>query len=107
MAANLESFDRIVNSLSDIDGGWWPFLKLRPPKNEPVTLQRLALMSLAFGGSFGVVFTAYYAWRGILPLLVLLALPPVFIVFFFIFWGLLCRPSWNRRARRLSSQPTS
>ena len=35
--------EKLFNSLTDINYGWWPFLKLRPQKNEIMTNKLLVI----------------------------------------------------------------
>jgi hypothetical protein len=94
--------DDFINRLNDQDWGWWPFVRLRPPKHERITTGRLAVMSLVYGFVIGAVAIVLLARLGRAswsdsPRVVIASM-----LLFFGGWGAIFRPSWNRRAKRLA-----
>lgn len=94
-----------LNFLSDKDSGWFPFLFLRPEKNEKIGLKQLLKISFAFGGLAGLFFGAALAF-------VTVGTPgsKVFLVgvcilgwmaFIFALWGMVFASAWNIRAQSL------
>ncbi len=90
MQDNIEEF---MNWLTDMDGGWWPFLFLRPAKDVEMTTLHVAKMSLYYGMLFGIILT--FIFKNVWAI-------PFMIVFYFIGYRLTFAYYWNRRARRLT-----
>lgn len=97
----LDLIAQFHNWLSDKDFIWWPFSFLRPEPQELITLKTIGLMTLCFGGLASVMFTilaivnnafnptdAFYTFTAC-------------FVGFFMWFGLITKPLWNRRARSL------
>ncbi len=91
------------NWLSDKDFIWWPFSFLRPEKHELITLRLILTMTGCFGGLSAAFFT-------LLALVNSTLTGPYFFITlasslsgFFLWFSLITRPLWNRRARRLRS----
>ena len=45
-----------MNRLTDMDSGWWPFLQLRPAKNQEMNNKLLVTMAAYYGPFYGLVF---------------------------------------------------
>lgn len=99
----MRSLENFMNWLTDMNSGWWPFLCLRPEKNQQIDNRILLKISIYFGPFYGATLT----WLAIV--LKLANLPPYFIainallipVLFFPFYKFTFALFWNRRARRL------
>lgn len=96
----------IVNRLTDIDAGWWPFLRLRPPASQRMDNRCLLRMALHYGPLFGALVYAWYVVIGFLPWSLVWALVcvAVGIAFFFLASKFTFAVYWNRRAERLQRQ---
>lgn len=94
---------RAMNQLTDMDSGWWPFLRLRPPKTERLTTQRVALMSIAYGSFYASILALFFLWKGRLVVSRLPLLFGCFIVFFFLAYRFTFAIAWNMRAKRLAA----
>ena len=88
----LDSIEKFMNWLTDMDGGWWPFLFLRPDKSEDITTALVAKMSIYYGFPTGVILTILFRHWIVIPAMV---------VAFFVGYRLTFAIFWNRRARRL------
>lgn len=91
----------IHNRLLDIDFFWWPFSILKPLPHEMMTWDRVMKMSLAFGLLIWA-FVAVYSMMQMgfnLSFLILNFIGS--IVSFFLWFGLITKPLWNYRAKRL------
>ena len=91
------------NWLSDKDFIWWPFSFLRPEPKDPITFKLTLLMTACFGGLaftmftiFAIVNNAFYANSAISTFLLC-------FVGFFLWFNLITKPLWNRRAKELST----
>ena len=95
----------LLNAMTDMDWGWWPFLSLRPKQDELMTTKRVALMSVAFSAFYGPLLAAVISFgrgdslgRFLQMLLVLVVLmPPCF----FLTYRLIFAVAWNIRAKKL------
>ncbi|MFC7433403.1 hypothetical protein ACFQNJ_02640 [Hydrogenophaga bisanensis] len=95
----MESF---MNRLTDMDWGWWPFVSLRPAKNEEMTSARVAKMAVFFGGFYGVLlYLALVFPRHGFSYFDAVACILFFVVFFFVFYKFSFANFWNRRAKRM------
>jgi hypothetical protein len=92
------------NWASDTNFVWLPFLNLKLKPFEALSFGRLCIMAVCFGSYFNVVY-------GLKKILFSdgvtardLASSQVFFMFgFFVWFVLVTRPLWNRRAHRLMS----
>lgn len=100
----MDALEKLMNGLSDMDSGWWPFLGLRPAKAERITLGRLTRMALAYGTVYGTMAGVLFVILGRITFPSIIVVVVVFIPLFFVAYGLTFAPMWNRRARRLSGQ---
>ncbi len=104
----MERFVRLANRLSDMDWGWWPFLYLRPPRDERMTTRRVALMALHFGPIVGVVLVALVLWRQPLlrPFIAPLSVGTMIgsALWFLLVYRLSFAYCWNVRAAALKGE---
>lgn len=97
----MNAFVKIMNSMTDMDWGWWPFLFLRPKKDEFMTSRIVAKMSLYYGTFYGIFLGLYiYKTTNSLPLSALSI--PKFIVLFFLVYRLTYAIFWNIRVKELA-----
>ena len=99
--AKESGLERRMNALTDMDWGWWPFLALRPAKVQQISLARLGVMSLAFGTVLGGAVLGLIAFTGRIPWRAVPTGIGACVIFFFVVWGAVFLPLWNRRADRL------
>lgn len=88
-----------------MDWGWWPFLHLRPPKDQPLSTLRVAKMALHFGPLIGLVVLAiiYLRAHSAVSASVAGSVLILSIVGFFAGYRLTFAYFWNRRAERLQT----
>jgi hypothetical protein len=101
---SIDLLEEAVNTLSDNDRSWWPFLWLRPEKHAPFSLGRLTALAILYGAPTGALFSV--AWAFIDPRARAAALIPAlgFPVFFLFVTSAVIGPMWNRRAERLRAR---
>ena len=95
-------FEELMNSLTDHDWGWRPFLFLRPRKDQDMDNAVLLKMACCFGPAAGmlVLLLRFLFHRPITlsgTLIVLLGCS----ILFFVGYKFTFAVFWNRRARRL------
>ena len=103
----MRTLENFMNRLTDMNSGWWPFLRLRPETNQLIDNRVLLKMSLYFGPFYGLVVSIII----VLPVISELSLLAVAVtglvtivlltIFFFIVYKCTFALFWNRRARRL------
>ena len=95
-----------INRLTDIDAGWWPFVRLRPARDQRMDNRRLLKMALHFGPPYGLLVFAWYLFVDFVPATPLAAAACVLgaIVFFFVTCKFTLAICWNRRAARLQAE---
>lgn len=95
-----------MNRVSDVDAGWWPFLHLRPARNERMDNRRLARMALSYGVPIGLILYGWYVYVGFMPLSPAwpIACIVVAIAFLFVVYKFTFALAWNRRADWLRSE---
>lgn len=49
-----------LNHLSDLDWGWWPFLRIRPERNQAMSWSCLALMSIVYRTLAAALATIFF-----------------------------------------------
>jgi len=105
----MRRFEDAMNWLTDMDGGWWPFLRLRPARNQPMDNARLLRMSFHFGPLYGLLVFFWYLFVGFVPSSPVWAVFCVlgFVAFFFIGYKFTFAIFWNRRAVRLQAEEKS
>lgn len=96
--------ENFMNKLTDMDWGWWPFIKLRPNKDQIMTSLHVAKMALYFGGLYGILlYFVFRAQRHGFDITHLAIYTTVMVIVFFIFYRFTFAYFWNVRATRLSS----
>lgn len=103
----MKIFDLITqfhNWLSDKDLIWWPFSFLRPERNEVMTFKKTTVMTGCFGGLAFLMFSIMALMNNALS--TAYAVSVFFSTFggFFMWFNLVTKPLWNRRARKLSQK---
>jgi hypothetical protein len=98
-----------VNTVSDMDSGWWPFLFLRPTQEDRITNLRVAMLSVLYGVMGGMManialrVTGEGAREGAEAARVSFSTFPVLATIgFFVLYKLTFAYCWNRRADRLT-----
>ncbi|MCC2673504.1 MAG: hypothetical protein K0R58_451 [Ramlibacter sp.] len=102
----MSRFENAMNRLSDLDAGWWPFLNLRPARDQRMENRWLAGMALRYGLPFGSIVYGWYVFIGFLPLSIAWAVTCVLaaVAFFFVVYRFTFAVAWNRRAERLAAE---
>lgn len=95
------------NWLCDKDFIWWPFSFLRPAPHECITFYQAWLMTLCFGGMTFIIFTVYAIMNNAFDLSAGVLTLISCLLSFFLWFNLITRPLWNRRARMLQQRPIS
>ncbi|CAN5515794.1 hypothetical protein BH10BDE1_BH10BDE1_14030 [soil metagenome] len=91
-----------LNSVTDRDQLWSPFLSLRPNKNETISLAHAGKIALYFGLSYGAVYDVLSILvKPDLNVLNLLLVPILAVPLYFCVFGVFFILPWNARARRL------
>ena len=103
----MRQIEDFMNSLTDMDWGWWPVLFLRPPKDRDIDNIVLLKMTWLYGPVTGLLVFLVRLKRiqsvtaaGI-TFHVLLG-----CLLFFLLYKCTFAVFWNRRARRLRSNQT-
>jgi len=96
------------NQLSDMDSGWFPYLFLRPQKNNVISLGHLSKMSLYFGLTYGGLLGVFLSVADeskpmVVRIVGALVTAICFVPVFFVLWGIIFRIPWNIRARSLEN----
>jgi len=95
--------EKFMNSLTDMDLGWWPFLFLRPNKTEFMTSKIVAKMSLYYGLTYGMLIYMITIPEGekfnITNMLTFLLLV---LISFFIIYRFSFAYFWNLRVEKLN-----
>lgn len=99
----LDLFTDFHNWISDKDFIWWPFSFLRPEKNQPITMMLVLQMAGCFAGLGTLMFTAFAIANSIFTFSSMLQTLVLSFVLFFLWFSLVTRTFWNRRAHKLSS----
>jgi len=94
-----------MNWLTDIDGGWWPVVFLRPPKERAIDNRVLFKISPIFGGAAGLIVLLWFAFRRMISITIgkVVIFYLLGCVVFFVTYKVTFAYFWNRRARRLRS----
>jgi hypothetical protein len=105
MESASERFENAVNTLSDMDSGWWPFLFLRPAQEDRITNLRVAALSLLYGLTGGMLANIALRLSGEdareAAHLTFFTFPVAATLGFFVIYKLTFACCWNRRAARL------
>lgn len=101
----MRALEDFMNRLADLDGGWWPFLHLRPARDEFMDDAVLLRMSLRFGPIAGIlvaILDARSEHATVAPISVGITLV-LATVAFFVGYKFTFAVAWNSRAARLRS----
>lgn len=102
---NFDQLEHAINTMSDKDWSWWPFLWLRPEPHARFSMRRLAAVSVLYGLPVGLL-SALLIYRfapeahAAIPMVV-----AAFPLLFLFVGSVVVAPMWNRRAVRL--RPTT
>lgn len=99
----LDLFTDFHGWISDKDFIWWPFSFLRPAKHELITMKLVLQMTLCFSGLGTLMFTAFAIVNNVFSPSSMFQTFILSFVLFFIWFTLVTRTFWNRRARTLSA----
>jgi hypothetical protein len=99
MFDDLESF---ANHVSDNDHEWWPFLFLRPDRDERMTSGRVAALAALYGIFAGLLVNVALRLTGQHAELSPLLFPAATTLGLFAIYRLTFAACWNRRAARIS-----
>ena len=101
------NLEELANWLSDMDASWYPFLFLRPAKEERLTNARVAFLAALYGIFSGLVIDvllkATHGDRNLSPF----AFPLALTFGFFVVYRATFAVAWNLRADRLGSDGTA
>lgn len=100
----LELFTDFHNWVSDKDFIWWPFSFLRPEKQQPITMSLVLQMTACFSGLGTLMFAAFAIVNNMFTASGVFQTLSLSFVLFFLWFTLITRTFWNRRARKLSSK---
>ena len=101
----MDTLEQIMNSLSDQDWGWWPFLFLRPEQDEYMDNILVLKLTLYYGLFFSIVGILFLSATGVeLMVQQLIVGVLLFHVFFFALYRVSFATMWNRRASRLQKR---
>jgi hypothetical protein len=96
----MRPLEELMNSLTDMDWGWWPVVFLRPPKHKDMDMVVLLKMTCFFGPMTAlVVLLGRFMRMGRATLSATDLL--LCCVFFFVLYKFTFAIAWNRRAKRL------
>jgi hypothetical protein len=106
----MRTLEDFMNKLTDMDSGWWPFLYLRPSKDEEIDNATLLKMAICFGPLYGSLLAslAWFITRQFSPWAIVGNIVFMSIAFFLIY-KFTFAIFWNRRVRRMraSSAPSN
>jgi hypothetical protein len=103
----MKIFDLITNFhnwLSDKDFIWWPFSFLRPEPKVPMTFKLTLHMTGCFGGLAFLMFSVMALMNNALTFDYAFSVLLSAFGGFFVWFNIVTRPLWNRRAVKLSLQ---
>jgi hypothetical protein len=98
----LDLFTEFHNWVSDKDFIWWPFSFLRPEKHVPMSMTLILQMAACFAGLGTLMFTAFAIVNNIFTISSLFQTLFFSYALFFLWFTLITRTFWNRRAYKLS-----
>ena len=98
----LNLFTIFHNWLSDKDFIWWPFSFLRPEPHVLMTFKMTSLMTCCFGSLAFLMFTVMAVMNNAFTLEYAISVFLSCFGGFFLWFNLITKPLWNRRARALS-----
>ncbi|MEO6419166.1 MAG: hypothetical protein ABIP39_07155 [Polyangiaceae bacterium] len=98
----MEQLHDFLNSLSDMDSGWWPFLFMRPSPETRMCNRRVAAIAGLYGVFAAMFANAVIAVSGESVRLSVVTFPVLTTLVFFVMFRITFAWSWNARAKRLS-----
>ena len=102
MLRNIENWH---NRLSDLPVIWFPFQALKPQADQMISFPRSILMSFCFG----FYANLFFILRGVIFAGEAISISFIyskvaFVAGFFVWFNVVTRPFWNRRAARLQKK---
>jgi len=99
----MDRLEDLSNRLMDNDTLWWPFLYLRPAREQPMTTGFVAKMALHFGPLIGVLMAGIAVVKPQEASATEITVISMVIATasFFAFYRLTFAFFWNRRAARM------
>lgn len=88
-----------MNWLTDMDWGWWPLLKCRPPRDQKIDASVLMKITPFFGTVVGILIAVIR--HQMKPPTTLILWIIVGWVLFFILYRLTFAVAWNVRAKQM------
>jgi hypothetical protein len=101
---SMDQLEAAVNEVSDKDWAWWPFLWLRPEKEQHLSLVRIAVISVLYGLPASVLAELGIKLQYAATVPELIATSLVFPLLFLFFGSVFVAPMWNRRASALRAR---
>lgn len=99
----LQALQRCHDAICDHSGIWFPFLCLRPPPHQTMSMGRVLAMALSFAFSFTVTTTLFaLVFGNISDLKILVFWYARYAASLFVWCTLVTRFFWNRRAAGLN-----
>jgi hypothetical protein len=95
----MKAMINFLNWLTDMDWGWWPLLRFRPPKDKDIDGGVIFRITPFFGTATGILIGA--------PQHHLQSPTALFVdvmvgwIAFFVVYRITCAAAWNSRARML------
>lgn len=101
----VDDFEKMVNDLSDKDREWWPFVALRPERDQPMKNRVVFVLAALYGAMFGVLFNILGAALGVEVAVAQPYLPPLILsMVLFVAYKYSFAWAWNRRAQRIAAR---
>lgn len=100
MGARLDEVERFLNWLSDKDAEWWPFLFMRPDRDQRMSNLRVLALAILYGVFAGTFTDAWIALAGRANEVSVFTFPIVATFAFFVGFRFTFAAAWNRRAAR-------
>lgn len=94
----MKTLINIMNQLNDMDWSWWPLLRCRPVKDQPITTLVVLKMTPVFGTLTGILVAL--AGQFDTPVSLLASLTFGWVSFFLLF-RISFAAAWNHRAQAL------
>ena len=101
----MQTLEKQMNRLTDMDSGWWPFLHLRPKQDQEMDNAKLLHMSIYFGPFYGLLLSlAVSLALGSFSAVASVACIAATTLYFLFAYKFTFALFWNRRARRLKRE---
>ena len=100
----MNMFDKITEAhgwISDKDFIWYPFSFLKPEPKKLMSFGLTCQMTLCFGGLTALIYAGYAVANNAFDATTVIQSSLLFFCLYFVWFNLVTRPLWNRRARRL------